>query len=405
MSRWWVTILALTSPVALVVFAGLFFSGAIAWPLWLLPAAANVVVFQLVGRRVNADLGEIGPVQQAISGYADVFAAIGAADAAAPMLREIAASLEGAETGMRRLARIAGFMVPRGSILWTPLQIAFLWDVNVLHAFERWRSDPSAVPREWFARVGEWEALAALSVLVHDHPEWTFPDVSPAHGRIEATGLVHPLLRQDVAVANDVTVGPRGTMLFITGSNMSGKSTLLRAIGVNAVLAMAGGPAGAKEMSMPMVDIWTCMRVEDSLARGVSFFLAELQRLKAVVDAASEPGERPVLALLDEILQGTNTMERQIASRQVLGQLASGPGLTAVTSHDLGLVDGSGLQERSACVHFAETFSREQGEPTMTFDYRLRPGLATSTNALSLMEMLGFDVHPESTAGAGMPSG
>jgi len=154
-----------------------------------------------------------------------------------------------------------------------------------------------------------------------------------------------------------------------------------------------------------MVDIWTCMRVEDSLARGVSFFLAELQRLKAVVDAASEPGERPVLALLDEILQGTNTMERQIASRQVLGQLASGPGLTAVTSHDLGLVDGSGLQERSACVHFAETFSREQGEPTMTFDYRLRPGLATSTNALSLMEMLGFDVHPESTAGAGMPSG
>jgi DNA mismatch repair ATPase MutS len=197
-------------------------------------------------------------------------------------------------------------------------------------------------------------------------------------------------LQVDIAVGNDVEIGPRGTFLFVTGSNMSGKSTLLRAAGTNAVLAQAGAPVAANGMTLPAVEIVTTMRVEDSLAHGVSFFLAELQRLKQVVDAADASANRPVLYLLDEILQGTNTAERQIASRRVLHHLTTTNAIGAVSSHDLTLIEGSGLDDNAVPVHFSERFQEDGDRPSMTFDYRLRPGLATSSNALKLMRMLGF---------------
>jgi hypothetical protein len=398
--RPWLWMLAIASPVALVVLAALFYGGIITLPLWLAPIVVNVVLFQVAGKRVSDDVARAAPVQQAIAGYAEVFRLIGAHPARAPLLREIGEILggEAGATGrMRHFARIGGFAIPRGSILWTPLQIALLWDVHVLHALERWRAHRGNHPRAWFARAGEWEALAALAVLAHDHPGWKFPAVDPARDRIDAKGLAHPLIHHGEAVANDVEVGPRGTFLFVTGSNMSGKSTLLRAIGLNAVLAQAGGPVAATSLAMPPLDPWTCMRVEDSLARGVSFFMAELQRLKTVVDAAIAGRERPVLYLLDEIMQGTNTAERQIASRQVLAQLTGCNAIGGVSSHDLTLIEGSGLEDRAVAVHFAETFTRGPDGPQMTFDYRLRPGIATTTNALALMELLGFDLGAAST--------
>jgi hypothetical protein len=396
LDRPWLWIVAIVSPIALVVLAALSFSGVLPGPWWLLPVTVNVVVFQFIGKQASAQVAAATPLQSAIEGYAGVFRLIGESEPAAPVLAGVSATLgtgdQGATRQMRRFALISSFVIPRGSIIWAPMQMALLWDVHVLHALERWRTRAGAHTRAWFEAAGEWEALAAMSVLAHDHPDWTFPDVDARHETIDADALAHPLIHYGEAVANDVQVGPRGTFLFVTGSNMSGKSTLLRAIGLNAVLAMAGGPVAAMRYSLPEVDVWTCMRVEDSLARGVSFFMAELQRLKAVVDAAVGATDRPVLYLLDEILQGTNTAERQIASLGVLSQLARSTAIGGVSSHDLSLIDDSGLEPAAHAVHFAETFSRDGGEPTMTFDYRLRPGLATSTNALALMEMLGFDV-------------
>ena len=227
-------------------------------------------------------------------------------------------------------------------------------------------------------------------MLAHDHSDWALPLINPTADGLHATGLAHPLIVPGVAVANDVSISPRGTFLFVTGSNMSGKSTLLRAIGVNVVLAQAGAPVAATALTMPPLQVSCCMRVEDSLAQGVSFFMAELRRLKAVVDRAQSPDGRTPLYLLDEILQGTNTAERQIASRYVLQQLTSLPTLGAVSSHDLELIDDTALEQVAIAVHFAEQFAGEHGEAEMTFDYRLRPGLATSSNAIRLMEMIGF---------------
>jgi DNA mismatch repair ATPase MutS len=175
---------------------------------------------------------------------------------------------------------------------------------------------------------------------------------------------------------------------------MSGKSTLLRAIGVNVVLAGAGGPVSAISMTLPPVRLWTSMRVEDSLERGVSFFLAELERLKQIVDAArAEDEHRPVCYLLDEILQGTNTAERQIAARRVIAMLLAQDAIGAVSSHDLALADAEPLRGVARSVHFAEQVANGRAErdaPRMTFDYVLREGIATSTNALALMELIGL---------------
>lgn len=394
--RPWLWILSIASPIALVVLAILGFSGAITSPWWLAPITVNVVLFQVYGKRISSSVAEATPLHRTIAGYAEVFRLIGESAPESPLLRRISATLgggqEGATVRMRRFARICSFVIPRGSIIWSPMQMALLWDIHVLHALERWRTRLGPQADAWFACAGEWEALAALSVLAHDHPDWAFPDVDPAHDEVLAENLAHPLIHFSEAVTNDVTVGPRGTFLFVTGSNMSGKSTLLRAVGLNAVLAMAGGPVAASRLALPDADVWTCMRVEDSLAKGVSFFMAELQRLKAVVDAADAARGQPVLYLLDEILQGTNTAERQIASRGVLAQLTRTNAIGAVSSHDLSLVEGSELESSAVAVHFAETFCRGPAGPDMTFDYRLRLGLATSTNALALMELLGFDL-------------
>ncbi|MFZ0217732.1 MAG: DNA mismatch repair protein, partial [Candidatus Dormiibacterota bacterium] len=222
----------------------------------------------------------------------------------------------------------------------------------------------------------------------------TLPEIDPTATEVEARGLGHPLLDPRVRVDNDVRLGPSGQVLLVTGSNMSGKSTLLRSIGVNAVLAAAGGPVCAELLRLPPLRLWTSMRIDDSLAKGVSYFLAEVQRLKLVVDgvdAATGDPEGPLACyLLDEILQGTNTAERTVAARAVLRHLAGQRAIGAVSTHDLTLADDPSLQPVIRHVHLRETIATVDGQTTMTFDYRLRDGIATSTNALRLMSALGL---------------
>jgi DNA mismatch repair ATPase MutS len=215
---------------------------------------------------------------------------------------------------------------------------------------------------------------------------------------VSARALGHPLIRDDVRVANDVEVGPPGSVLLVTGSNMSGKSTLLRAIGVNVVLAQAGSVVCAQEMTLPPLDLRTSVHVHDSLEQGLSYFMAALARLKAIVEAARAARGRgeTVLYLLDEILQGTNSAERQVAVRAIVAELLALEAIGAITTHDLGLADTPSLASRARPVHFTEHVEPDEtGAARMTFDYRLRPGLATSTNALRLMQLLGLTIDPQ----------
>jgi hypothetical protein len=397
--RWWLRVVSWASPAALVILFALWATDVVDRPWYLFPIAINAVVLLLWGQQAARQVVAIVPLRDAIAEYRDIFRVITHAQPRSEVLREIdttlGSSADGAMTRTGQLATIVSLAIPPGAMIYFPLQLAFLWDVHILELLEAWQRHAGTRVRSWLEAAGEWEALAALSLLRRDHPGWAFPQVDATAPSFAAAALAHPLLPEREAVANDACVGPVGHLLFVTGSNMSGKSTLLRAIGANAVLAQAGAPVFARALTMPPVTVWTCMRVEDSLERGVSFFMAELQRLKRVVDGVSDDASRTALYLLDEILQGTNTGERQIASRRVLAQLARQRAFGAISSHDLDLIDGTSLERVAEPVHFAEVFSRDADQPSMTFDYTLRPGKATSRNALALMELLGFDMGDE----------
>jgi energy-coupling factor transporter ATP-binding protein EcfA2 len=386
--------LRVVSPLALWMLVALNLLGLTPLPLWLIPLVVNIVISQALTLDASARLAMIAPLHLAIAGYQAMIDAIISQEYQSDRLRAthgLMSGPDGAARQVRSLRRRSAFAIPTDSIMGFGLNALFLWDLNVLAPLETWQTAHGQQIRGWLAALGEFEALAALSVLAADHDDWSFPTIAHDARGLTAHSVGHPLIRADEVVRNDVAVGPAGSFLFVTGSNMSGKSTLLRAIGANLVLAGAGGPVCARELTAPPVELWTCMRIEDSLERGVSFFMAELQRLKQVVDAArTQDLERPVFYLLDEILQGTNTAERQIASRRVITTLVRSGALGAVSSHDLDLVDAEPLREMAQPVHFAEQFNADGGAPRMSFDYLLKPGVATSTNALALMTMIGL---------------
>ncbi|HUH12499.1 MAG TPA: hypothetical protein VMK65_05295 [Longimicrobiales bacterium] len=376
-------------------------------PLWLLLLAAALALTLGPGRRAHREFDRAFAREGMFRHYPELLEAAASHEARTPLMVMIGQKLDaGAEPAHRRMARLRRLMqladLRYSAMLHLPVQLLTLWDFHVLDALERWKATSGAHVRGWLDALGEVEALAALAALAHDHPDWCFPELSDGPPRLlAAEALGHPLLGEGERVTNDVTVGPPSRFLFVTGSNLSGKSTLLRALGTNVVLAHAGGPVCAGALRLPPLVVRSSVRVQDSLARGVSYFMAELQKLKEVVDEADRLAGDPrwtLFYLLDEILQGTNTAERQVAARRVIRHLVDAGALGAVTSHDLELTAGPELADAAAAVHFSERFEHDaDGRARMTFDYRLREGVATSTNALRLMELVGLS--------AGMPEG
>ncbi len=388
-------VLAWGVPAATWLLAALDLTGAVERAWWVLGLlAATALTFFGPGARARSAFTRAFAREGIFEGFPELLHAIAGADLRSPLLRDLRARL--GATGADPADRIAALDrlmhlsdLRRSGMLYLPIQLATLWDIHLHGALERWRAEVGPHLRDWLDAAGTFEALSALATLAHDHPAWTVPVI---HGEpvLRAEALGHPLIADDERVANDVEVGPPGTFLHVTGSNMSGKSTLLRAIGLNAVLAQAGAPVCAAALRLPPLDVRTSIRVRDSLERGVSLFMAELERLKGVVDAADAAGERRVLFLLDEILHGTNTAERRIAARHVLEHLLEAGALGAITTHDLELLDEA-LEGAAVPVHFRETIAPNGEGGGMSFDYRLRPGLATSTNALALMRLVGLD--------------
>jgi hypothetical protein len=362
-----------------------------------LPLLAAVVLSFAYGTRLQSAFDRAGSGERSLERYAALIEQVAARAFTSPRLDRLHANLStgggAAPACLRRLDRILGCAdLRRGAaLLHGPIQALTLWDFWVLFALERWRRGAGSRVRGWLQALAEIDALAVLSALQHDNPGWAMPEIV-AEPVYTADALGHPLLAASHRVDNDVAVGPPGSILLVTGSNMSGKSTLLRAIGLNVVLAHAGACVCARRLSTPVVELQTSVRVQDSLELGLSYFMAALARLKAVVDAAERPrGGRVLMYLLDEILQGTNSAERAIAVRAVARHLLESGAIGAMTTHDLTLAGEEPLTSSARLVHFSETVNAT-GE--MSFDYRLRPGLATSRNALRLMQMIGIEVKP-----------
>lgn len=385
-------------PIATIAALIADLAGWIAVPIWVVGLIINYALLLTIGKRVDATIEQVAARQGVFRAYAELFRLLTArsfhAQALQALQQQLSAGHGRADEHMRRLGRIMAAADFRFFLLFFPINLLTLWNFHVLWWLERWQGVAGTRARGWLQALGEVEALAALATLHFDHPAWVFPEIVQTEPPILwASSLGHPLLPSSGRVDNDVSVGPPSTLLLVTGSNMSGKSTLLRSIGINVVLAQAGGPVCASGMRLPPLALATSMRVQDSLEQGVSYFMAELQRLKIVVDAAQQLDlheNRTLLYLLDEILHGTNSTERQIAARHIIRHLLAQRAIGAVSTHDLQLAEDPAIAQASHLVHFREQFTRGPEGATMRFDYTLRPGLATSTNALKLMEIVGL---------------
>ncbi len=262
-----------------------------------------------------------------------------------------------------------------------------LWDPLWASTIEAWRVRHGVAVERWLRALGEFEALVALAAYAYERPADVVPALEDGPPRFEAEALGHPLIPDDTRVCNDVSLGGETRLLLVSGSNMSGKSTLLRAVGVAVVLAQAGAPVCARRLRLSPLSVGATLRIQDSLQEGHSRFYAEIQRLRLIVDLAAAP--RPLLFLLDEILHGTNSHDRRTGAEGVVRGLLQRGALGIVTTHDLALAEmvaGLGAQARN--VHFEDQWV----DGRMLFDYRMRPGVVQRSNALALMRAVGLDV-------------
>jgi len=262
-----------------------------------------------------------------------------------------------------------------------------LWATQFAFAIEEWRARCGPFIDGWLEAFGEFEALCALAGYAYEHPDDPFPEIVEAVTLLECDELRHPLLLRSACVPNSIRLGGELQLLLVSGSNMSGKSTLLRTVGINVVLAQAGGPVRATRMKLCVLAIGATLRVQDSLQAGVSRFYAEINRLHDTMSLTA--GRMPVLFLLDEILHGTNSHDRAIGAEAVVRGLVDRGAIGLVTTHDLALARvAESLRPRALNVHFEDHL--EDGR--MTFDYRLRPGVVEKSNALELMRAVGLKV-------------
>lgn len=387
-------------PWALAAMSAATVGGLVAWsatgeePAWMAGAlVAQGIVGLWMRPRVRAAIHAVDDRARDLTLVAELAARLEREPFESDDLRALQARLSAtgvpASVHIRRLARLVDLLTSRQNQLFGPLSVLLFWATQLAWAVARWRARAGRAVPDWLAVLGEFEALAALATFAAEHPDAVQPAVTAGVPRLDGRDVVHPLLPAASAVGNDIALGGDGPrLLMVSGSNMSGKSTYMRAIGVNVVLAQAGAPVCAAAFALtPLVPAGT-LRVQDSLQAGRSRFFAEITKLRQVVDLA-RAGGAGTLFLLDELLAGTNSHDRQQGAEGVLRGLLALGAIGIATTHDLAvaaLVDHLGAPGASA--HFADRFD----EGGLAFDYRLRPGVVATSNALALMRSVGLDV-------------
>lgn len=272
-------------------------------------------------------------------------------------------------------------------VLVVPLNVLLLWNIQQALSLEKWKTAYDQRVRKWFNSLGDWEALCSFAVLHFNHAEWVFPSILPEHFSINATGLGHPLIAPDKRVNNEIDIEQKAAVLLVTGSNMAGKSTYLRSIGINTILAMAGAPVCAKTFECSAVQLMSSMRVADNLEESTSTFYAELKKLKTIIEKVNE--KAPVFVLLDEILRGTNSLDRHTGSKALIKQLIAKEAAAVLATHD---VDLAALQTEFPSNIFNYHFDVQVNGEELYFDYKLKPGVCKSLNASILMKKIGIEI-------------
>lgn len=289
---------------------------------------------------------------------------------------------------INKLCSLTNLISDRANFFYHLINVVTLWEYHLLIRFEEWKKDSGKSIEKWFKVIADVEALSSLATLKHDHPEWIMPEIRDSALVFKSKNIGHPLLTKK-PICNDLEMGKEKSILLITGSNMSGKSTLLRTTGINLVLAYAGGPVCAESLSCSIMNIYTCMRISDNLEENVSSFYAELLRIRQLMDATKR--KEPVFFLLDEIFRGTNSKDRHTGARVLIEKLSKEKALGLISTHDLELSDIEQSNSKIKNYHFREFYENDQ----IKFDYKLRPGVSTTRNAIYLMKIAGIEIESD----------
>jgi hypothetical protein len=357
-----------------------------------LPLMVMIVAVSLFARRMAERVANVVSAverrEPALALLAGLLAIMERQSFAAPRLIALRSALERnrvpASKQIERLRKLVALLDARRNQFFAPFALLFLWTTNIAFAIERWRIESGIEIVRWIDAIAELEALLSLSAFAFEHPAFVMPEVIDGDALFDGEGVGHPLIPDDRRVTNDVRIGGDLRLLIVSGSNMSGKSTLLRAIGVNTILALAGAPVCAIRLRVTPMSVGASISLNDSLSEGASRFYAEILRIRDILRMPP-----PLLFLLDEVLGGTNSHDRRIGAAAIIRGLVDRGAIGLATTHDLALAQiADELTPRAANVHFEDHI--ENGE--VRFDYRMRPGVVTKSNALELMRAVGIEV-------------
>jgi hypothetical protein len=386
----WLQPVAAALTAAVIASASLAFSTGEYTPLLIVVTLAAAILYRFF-ERVGTVLHAAGSWSRDLDVLARILSCLEHERFNTPLLRacvsDMQASAGPASTAIRRLHRLSEMHDWQHNVIFAVIAMPLLWGVHLALAMERWRQTHGPLVRRWLAAVGQFEALSSIAAYKYEHPQDVLPVIAEGPAAYIGSGLGHPLLPSATMVRNDVRLDTQQQLLVVSGSNMSGKSTLLRTVGINAVLALMGAPVRASSLRMSPLELGATLRIQDSLQEGRSRFFAEITRLKAIADRAT--GHPPMLFLLDELFHGTNSHDRLVGAAGVLGALLDRGAIGLITTHDMALVEvADRLAPRAINVHFEDRFEGDE----IRFDYTMKPGPVTSSNALALMRAVGLDI-------------
>jgi MutS domain V len=377
------------------LLAGLAVAAALVWAItglefpFLAVFAVEVVLGYLLRAPTRAAITGVESANEDLKGLSKLLSRIESqrfnAPALCTLLTKLSSHSLAASTTFSRLATLVNFAESRRNPLLAPFMLLVMYPLQAALAAERWRSAHGRVIRAWLDVVGEVEALVSLAQYAYEHPHDPFPEFVEGPAIFQAVDLGHPLIADADRVCNDVDISGRTRVLLVSGSNMSGKSTLLRTVGINTVLAMAGAPVCAKRLRLTPLQVGASIRINDSLHEGSSRFYAEITRLKQLFG----PAALPLLFLLDELLQGTNSADRRVGAEGIIRALVKRGAIGLISTHDLALTAIAGLDDGALLnVHFQDDFV----DGKLRFDFVLRGGVVTKSNGVELMRSIGLDV-------------
>jgi len=390
-AKWFYPLVLLLNACTLVVFVACL--AGIAWKWLALPILANLLFLKQTRAFTLVSLGQAEENAQMLQTFSNFLEAIENKDFLASKLLSLKKAVESKGVkASRQIARLGKLFTMleagKNAYFYMLMNFTFLWDLHWLRKLELFKKNLKAEPERWFNALSELEALSSLAALAGMHPHWVFPDISDSGFLYKAQEVAHPLIFSKARVSNDFSMSGTSVCWIVTGSNMSGKSTFLRTLAVNAVLALAGAPVCAKSLQISPMKLFTSMRTEDSLAESTSSFYAELKRLKQLLDFINEG--LPVFYLLDEILKGTNSDDRHTGGKALVRQLQGKNGSGIIATHDLELAK---LEQENPGKIKNYSFTSEIMNEKLFFDYKLKEGVCKSFNATELMRQIGIDIE------------